>query len=358
MSILSKPKDFLEKEKQIWIDNKSEIEKINKRMILILTSILFVVSFTFSIVSTFVESFFPLRTPYYILFIVAIFLLLVTLIKRIKIPTLILTYVTYTSFFIFSIYASCAVGSFSESTLVLGFLFIFCITLFDKMARIITITIAYIIMYIIFVTPSKDPSIVTLDFANVIGFGLVASIIGGYLRQLQLDNIDLRRQASIRESTDSLTGLFNKRKLYDSSSNKIYASNISAMVMIDIDHFKLYNDNYGHQQGDLCLKSVSSVLLETTKQNKVSFYRYGGEEFLGIVWKEEEKDVKNICEEIVTKISNLKIEHNKSKYNFVTVSIGYSKANTQSFNQIINEADKAMYASKNNGRNKITEYSE
>ena len=126
------------------------------------------------------------------------------------------------------------------------------------------------------------------------------------------------------------------------------------MMMFDIDHFKQYNDNYGHQAGDVCLRSFGKMLKETNWGAEIAFYRYGGEEFVALVWNTSKEQMARVAEDIRIATSRLPLEHAS-----VTTSIGYvfsERPEDQSFEKWLSYADKAVYQAKNNGRNCIVEY--
>ena len=358
MNLNNKLKSFKNKEDYIWNNNNSEINKINKKILTLLIFIIFVGSFILSIVSTFNESFEMLQIPYYIVFLLSIPILILTLSNN-KIPPLYLLYLSHAILFTFSTYGGCIVVPDSNSTLILGFVFVFSLTVFDKSFRFNLILILLIGIYTLFALEYKSADSLYMDIITVLGFSLVASILGGYLRHLQLDNIDLRRQSKIRETTDPLTGLYNRGKLSEITNITTLINDVQAIIMIDIDYFKKFNDTYGHQEGDYCLKAFSDILKETASNYNVSFYRYGGEEFLGVLWNTENSSPQAICEIISTNIRNLHIAHEASPLNVVTISVGFSTVKHSkypTFRTLLSESDKALYHSKNNGRNQVTSY--
>jgi diguanylate cyclase (GGDEF)-like protein len=161
--------------------------------------------------------------------------------------------------------------------------------------------------------------------------------------------------------TDKLTGLFNRR-YFDMGLDREFAFSARfktplSMLLIDIDHFKNYNDNYGHHAGDICLKHVAEAL-ENNLQRKTDFVaRYGGEEFVIILTDTREKEAVRVANRIINTIRELKIIHEHSPAApIVTISIGAATmtATPQDAPQeLIVAADKALYMAKNNGRNRV-----
>lgn len=157
---------------------------------------------------------------------------------------------------------------------------------------------------------------------------------------------------------DSLTGLYNRKGLREYIENFSYTDGLSekyAFFMLDVDCFKLYNDNYGHIKGDDVLTKVSNCLKNVASEHFVA--RYGGEEFLIIMKYDCEDEIEKIATELQDSISKMNIEH---KYSFVsnqvTLSIGSCNGQfkKEEISKIINQADVALYNSKLNGRNRYT----
>lgn len=151
---------------------------------------------------------------------------------------------------------------------------------------------------------------------------------------------------------DQLTNLYNRRFLEEKiSSELIYPLSV---IMLDIDHFKVYNDTYGHQKGDLCLKQISSELHKIITRQGDSIIRYGGEEFLIILQNTDSDSAQQLANIILYNIRKLNIENEKTERKFVTVSIGVVTGKNNNIKNFIEKADKNLYVSKNTGRNKLT----
>ncbi|MBF8435445.1 diguanylate cyclase [Halanaerobiaceae bacterium Z-7014] len=173
--------------------------------------------------------------------------------------------------------------------------------------------------------------------------------------ELQNANKKLNKLASI----DGLTGLSNRR-YFDKALEKEAARMARedkklGILMIDIDNFKNYNDLYGHQAGDDCLKKVASTISETVFRPGDLAARYGGEEFVVILPDTDREGIYEVAERIRQAIENLGIEHNDSPVaGHVTVSIGAAVSNLKNNEDgetIVKLADDALYQAKENGRN-------
>ena len=113
---------------------------------------------------------------------------------------------------------------------------------------------------------------------------------------------------------------------------------------------KMLNDNYGHVAGDECLKKIGEALTGYGKANDMYFYRYGGEEMLGISFGGEKKP-DEIAQELVTLIYDLQLRRDDMEAGVVTVSLGYTSDNSH-YEKMIDKADMAMYRAKSNGKNR------
>lgn len=158
---------------------------------------------------------------------------------------------------------------------------------------------------------------------------------------------------------DGLTNIRNRR-FFDETFEKTFSEikrdkKSLAVLMIDIDFFKPYNDNYGHGQGDETLRKVAKALEKTIKRPSDFVARYGGEEFV-ILLKDINKDgVEAVANNLLNAIRELKITHEFSKIeNYVTISIGASFYNSNSDVtklELLLKADETLYNVKNSGRN-------
>lgn len=179
-------------------------------------------------------------------------------------------------------------------------------------------------------------------------------------KKLKKANKKLEKMASM----DGLTGLANRR-LFDEVMEremrraKRKNNNIS-LIMADIDNFKAYNDNYGHQAGDECLKKVAKVIESSANRPADLAARYGGEEFAVILPDTENEGAIKVAEKIRKNLISLKIEHEKSDVaDFVTLSLGVNSSkiteevDENKIEEFIERADKALYEAKENGRNMV-----
>lgn len=153
-------------------------------------------------------------------------------------------------------------------------------------------------------------------------------------------------------STDGLTGLFNHRTFHERLDEAIenHKSSDISLILIDVDQFKQYNDSFGHPAGDYVLKSVAQVIQSACPDDAIAA-RYGGEEFAVILPGYKLKDAGRVAEAI-----RVAVESNSWPLREVTISLGAISAPGESVvhTQLISGADKALYASKRAGRNRVT----
>lgn len=173
---------------------------------------------------------------------------------------------------------------------------------------------------------------------------------------------DLNKELTVLSQHDGLTKLYNRRtfeekaqQLWDQSTRNQLALTV---ILLDIDHFKLYNDCYGHPAGDVCITQVAQVMARCLNRASDLVGRYGGEEFIAIMSDTNEQGAAHICELIRRSIEALEIRHRDSSCSkVVTVSIGASVVNFTTGTDVkaqISRADQALYESKSNGRNCVT----
>lgn len=160
---------------------------------------------------------------------------------------------------------------------------------------------------------------------------------------------------------DGLTHIPNRRffdEMYEKKYKEVTRENKSlAVLMIDVDYFKLYNDHYGHLEGDECLIKIASTLKNTLKRPTDMVARYGGEEFVILLKNIDKKGVLKVAQSLIDGVSDLNLRHEYSDAaNYVTISIGVAFKDPQeliSKEELLKQADEALYKAKENGRNQI-----
>ena len=175
---------------------------------------------------------------------------------------------------------------------------------------------------------------------------------------LALANLKLQEELKVKSTQDSLTGLANRRYMEEIMQRQFHRllryNTPCSVIMIDVDHFKTFNDKYGHDMGDYVLCELGRYLKENTRGEDLAC-RYGGEEFI-IIMVDTDSDkayrkAKKMCVEISQTVS---IPH-RSRTIHITVSIGVasSPSHGKNITDLLKSADTALYLAKNNGRNRV-----
>jgi len=175
---------------------------------------------------------------------------------------------------------------------------------------------------------------------------------------LGLVNLRLREKLRSQSVRDPLTGLFNRRYLDESLEVEFARSMRSevpiAVIMMDIDHFKVFNDTFGHDAGDLVLKEVAAVLSRSTRKGDIAG-RFGGEEFLLIMPGADAKRAVARAETMRRAISSLDLRFSGQTLGHVTASFGVAIYPTDgdTSESLLHAADQALYAAKTAGRDRV-----
>lgn len=179
-------------------------------------------------------------------------------------------------------------------------------------------------------------------------------------QQLNAANQELKRLSTC----DGLTGIFNRR-FFDETLDREWrrtarANSTLSLILCDVDHFKLYNDNYGHQAGDECLRSVAKAISTTAQRASDTAARYGGEEFVIILPDTPVGGALVAAEKIRHAIHQLNLPHKASSHQRVTLSLGIASTlpaeSTGTHTTLIEQADRALYRAKHAGRDRVCRF--
>ena len=180
-------------------------------------------------------------------------------------------------------------------------------------------------------------------------------------RNLSEANLELTKLAT----TDGLTGLFNRRHFDECFATEwrrcLREQKQIAMIFIDVDYFKEYNDFYGHQQGDDCLQKIGIQLHKMRLAGRPGDFvaRYGGDEFVICLSDTTDIYTMQVANNVLQSIAELKLHHEKSEIDnvaYVTVSIGVAidvAGLENSAEELLKKADKSLYMAKSKGRNQV-----
>jgi len=224
---------------------------------------------------------------------------------------------------------------------------------------------------IIMVTASEEIDTLQSAFdAGVIDFlkkpfnkvELIARIKSALKLKHEMDERkEAMRRLELLSSLDGLTGIANRRHFDDFLDREWRRSGRNgtplSLILMDIDFFKKYNDGYGHQAGDSCLKKVAKKLSEIANRPGDLAARYGGEEFVFVLGSTDIKTAADFAEKIRAAVEEMKMPHEyRQGDNIVTISLGVASFfpdKTNSPAALIGAADKALYKAKEEGRNQV-----
>lgn len=187
---------------------------------------------------------------------------------------------------------------------------------------------------------------------------LVIFVIVGFVAGLlQRENNRLSNYFLEASLTDKLTGLYNfgcfSKRIKEEISRADRYKRFVGLIMIDIDHFKEYNDTYGHQNGNVVLETLAGLFKRDARQSDVIF-RYGGEEFAVII-PEVREQAYEIAERLRKAVENEKFPGKGDTKEHITISAGvsYHPCPNNTPHNIVERADKALYKAKETGRNRV-----
>ncbi len=184
----------------------------------------------------------------------------------------------------------------------------------------------------------------------------------GFIAKIEFNNFKLTEKLIRSLNLDPLLLIPNRQAFFSSISNKLARKTDddigAAILMLDVDHFKLYNDHYGHPAGDRCLQQVVACVQESLREDIDMFGRYGGEEFILFLDQVDEAGAQLVAERILSNIEQLALPHiGSATARYVTISIGIAPWQPgSSLESLCELADQALYQAKRNGRNRYVLY--
>lgn len=176
--------------------------------------------------------------------------------------------------------------------------------------------------------------------------------------KLSLSNLKLREIMREQATHDPLTGLFNRRYLDDTLPRELTHARRhntqTCLAMLDIDHFKSFNDTFGHEAGDLILRELGRVLNENVRKSDIAC-RFGGEEFVLVLLDSTLEASRQHLERICMHVKELQIRYGEQLLGTMTLSVGLIEAVNDDLtsDELLRAADKALYAAKRGGRDRI-----
>ena len=200
--------------------------------------------------------------------------------------------------------------------------------------------------------------------ANLKGNDEITDIANSFVlfsETIEQQNVKLEQMSL----SDGLTNIANRRaldiRLLHDIELSIRKKSYVAVLLMDVDFFKLYNDNYGHAAGDECLKVIAHTIKHALKRNSDFIARYGGEEFVCVLPDTDLQGAEDIAQQILQSVRDSKVQHKMSAISdVVTLSIGIAVSGPDKVlmpEQLLNQSDKALYLAKSKGRNQYCTYS-
>ena len=196
---------------------------------------------------------------------------------------------------------------------------------------------------------------------NRINLESVSRVINNTLERARLRNDVKKAQAKMAEmsTVDELTKLHNRRYFIEALEGEFERASRyeieMALIMVDLDHFKKINDTYGHPSGDMVLSEIGRILKKHVRRNDIAC-RYGGEEFAVILSNVSRENIYAAYDRFREMVSEHLFEYESNQFH-ITVSIGIAFSNSaESANDLLSQADQALYQAKDTGRNKTVTY--
>ncbi|MGG7093364.1 diguanylate cyclase domain-containing protein [Shewanella indica] len=169
---------------------------------------------------------------------------------------------------------------------------------------------------------------------------------------LQRELLGLNHKLKQLSETDELTGLANRRPFTQSLARLLASEEGGALIMLDVDHFKAFNDCFGHPAGDRVLQRLAQAMRKALPERAL-LARVGGEEFALVLPGVDRRQAEGVAETLLTQVRELQITHGSAPAGIVTISLGLAllTPNTRDLSEVIRLADKALYQAKHQGRN-------
>ncbi len=250
--------------------------------------------------------------------------------------------------------------------------FLYCALFLMPPVMAVAFCTSAVVIYIVganILMDSPTPSVVQALYFNclvVAGLGLVVTIQNyrskhaelSALYQLEKDHRMLAKAKSEIEASserDALTGVYNRMKLQSDLDALDDHHRSYALAMIDIDHFKSYNDHHGHAAGDEVLRSVAQAFVRSLNRPSDQIYRYGGEEFLVVLPNTGVDDAAVVIDRMRRQVERMRIDHvhRPDDLDIVTITAGVADTSEVEPAQVLEKADQRLYEGKRAGRNRV-----
>lgn len=266
--------------------------------------------------------------------------------------TLVELYLCFSVFFVLTIYLSVCHSPGMRATILLGAFCIMPMGFIDRPSRMNLFVAFWFAVHTVLAFLYK-PLYAADDTINCLCFAILGCYLGNKIIRARLEGYEASRLLTIQNETDVLTGLSNRRKLFETlaSLETEEEEKPSGFLMVDMDQFKTFNDNHGHAAGDRCLRLFGEVITRFTQNLRLNFYRYGGEEFVGIAYGYSKKELFSIAENLRLAVKSADMGGCQ-----LTVSIGAAycgDCRIRNYEKVIDRADQACYVAKRRGRDRV-----
>ena len=337
---------------QLASDNRKDTEAYNERMLFVLP-LMGGILVLLPLLAVPFSSTKAGAVPMYLLATSLFFtLFLLYRLPAMKKHTLIGLYMCFSVFFLLAIYLSVIHSPGMRATILLGAFCIMPMGFIDRPGRMNLFIVTWFTVHTVLAFALKKKYALD-DTLNCLCFVIYGCFLGNKMVRVRLESFEAQRLLTIEKETDVLTGLFNRRKLFEALAvlETADADKPSGILMVDIDRFKNFNDSYGHAAGDRCLSRFGEVLTEFTQDFHLRFYRYGGEEFVAMAYGYGEEDLFVIAESLRLAVQSTDFDGRQ-----ITVSIGVAYCGDEhvlNYEKVIDRADNAVYTAKRIGRNSV-----
>jgi len=229
-------------------------------------------------------------------------------------------------------------------------------SLFLPLAATLAVIATHSLLLILVVL--NTPILQTQNWPSFFIFILFVSMISTIANQLIKTQMKQLQESSIR---DHLTGLFNRRYFEETLKNKLKRVQDSktsvGIILLDVDHFKHFNDTFGHDAGDAVLTELANLMIHHFDIT-ASICRYGGDEFAILLSKTQKEELVLLAQALVKKVRSLSVMHKGKSLGNMTISCGCAMYNNsiETIEQFIKRADQALYQAKERGRDQVGGY--
>lgn len=338
--------------KQLASNNQNAIDQYNEKMISILPLmgwVLLLLPLLAVPFSNTKEDAIPAYLQAFAIYFVLFFLYRLPAMRKRSLCGL---YISFSALFLLAIYLSVVHSPNMRATVLMGVFCIMPLSFIDRPSRMNLFVAFWFVVHTILAFSLK-PQYALDDTINCLCFGILGCFLGNMVVQVRLESFETHRLLILEKETDVLTGLLNRRKLFETLTflETTEAGKPSGFLMVDIDHFKELNDNYGHAAGDRCLGCFGEVIKKYMQNFRLHFYRYGGEEFVAAAYGYSKKEIFSVAESLRIAIQNTDMDGCH-----ITVSIGVAycgEEQVRNYEKVIARADEAAYAAKRSGRNRV-----